>query len=187
MLRAKYYGAETIITRPYLHYVYHCPGADQDVLKRAWTYIRSSKESLTASKLREADWGNSLEDLLESDPTQSRDGISTKAIRSMLLSHACMWSSIRSTKAFNGIRTRLKVTNIFGTIHAQFGNCLVLAQCCESVWFKDLDGFAPIHEVPKLLEETMHKCKTYSNLAPALGKDYQVLHKALYSIRGLQR
>ncbi|KAF2752668.1 hypothetical protein EJ05DRAFT_542484 [Pseudovirgaria hyperparasitica] len=30
-LRAKYYGAETIITRPYLHYEYHCPEADRDV------------------------------------------------------------------------------------------------------------------------------------------------------------
>ncbi|KAF2752913.1 hypothetical protein EJ05DRAFT_490518 [Pseudovirgaria hyperparasitica] len=174
-LRAEYYGAETIITRPYLHYVYHCPEADRDVLKRAWTYIRSRKASLTASKLREAEWGNSLEDLLDSGPTQSWDGISTKAIRSMLLSHTCMWSSIRSTKAFDGIPTSK------GNEYFWHNPC-----CCESVWFKDLDGFAPIHEIPELLEETMHKCKTYSNLAPALVRDYQILRQASDNIRGLR-
>ncbi|KAB2569281.1 hypothetical protein DBV05_g12042 [Lasiodiplodia theobromae] len=57
----------------------------------------------------------------------------------MMASKRCVNSAVQSIIAFDGIdaNERLIVTNVFGTTHAQFGNCLVLAAVRKS-WMRDL-------------------------------------------------
>ncbi|KAL1310857.1 hypothetical protein AAFC00_001089 [Neodothiora populina] len=109
-LRAKYYGARYVITRPFLDYALHImEGANQgqkleDLAKNAEGNIRQQELVL-----------------FKAIQMVSEDNIKEKV-------RICIESAIKSTTAFDEVDDhRLIVTNIMGTAHAQFGNILVLA------------------------------------------------------------
>lgn len=103
-MRAKYYGARYIITRPILYWAIHKNPAP--------TFLMKKYGFTPADKNKRPD---SSEDLI----LDSR----AKAYwyKVMMVSKRCVQSAIQSTIAFDSIENeneRLVVTNIFGTAHA---------------------------------------------------------------------
>lgn len=87
-MRAKYYGARYIIHRPFLHHALHKNFPPVDVMDEA---IDSAVKQAQASSMNQ---------------------------NLVNLCRACIEAAKASTIAFDGIRGRLIVTNIFGTAHA---------------------------------------------------------------------
>lgn len=100
-LRAKYWGARYIITRPFLDYVMHI-----------MPHIKSARDVESIAKDARGD---------ARDPAEAR---LLEAIAGMPQSEiwraaeACVEAAMHSTVAFDGIPNRLIVTNIHGTAHA---------------------------------------------------------------------
>ncbi|PSN58572.1 hypothetical protein BS50DRAFT_580643 [Corynespora cassiicola Philippines] len=141
-LRAKYYGGHYMILRPLLHIAVHDiplpPGPPTD-----WSQNSSPAATVeSAGTPRHNSMSRGLIDL-----TSGQDKV-------LDVAHQCITSAIRSTIAFDRVGAnpnevytrfenkrpkRLILTNIFGTIHAQFGNMIVLA----AVWKSRLRQFLP--------------------------------------------
>lgn len=134
-LRAKYYGGMYMILRPYLHIAVHdieLP-PNPPTSSSTWSSQTSSPaamaDSVTTPTYRHRSRGGIV------DLSQDQNQVLEVAL-------ACINSAIQSTIAFDRVgadpstpynrcidtpRERLILTNIFGTLHAQFGNMLVLA------------------------------------------------------------
>ena len=97
-MRAKYYGARYIIHRPFLHHALHKSLPPVDVMDAA---IDSAVKQAQATSMNQ--------NLIN-------------------LCRACIEAAKASTIAFDGIRGRLIVTNIFGTAHAYVIECSRRAQ-----------------------------------------------------------
>ncbi|KAJ6171532.1 hypothetical protein N7470_000599 [Penicillium chermesinum] len=83
----------------------------------------------------------------------------------------CVDSAIKSTEAFDGIKDRLVVTNIFGTAHAQFGNMLVLAATYRSGLQELIEG----SKLKYLLRRTIKFLLRNENISPTLRADAKIL------------
>ncbi len=100
-LRAKYWGARYIITRPFLDYVMHI-----------MPYITSTSDVERAAKDARGDPRDPAEvRLLEAIAGMPRSEIEAAV-------ESCIDAAMQSTVAFDGIQDRLIVTNIHGTAHA---------------------------------------------------------------------
>lgn len=89
----------------------------------------------------------------------------------------CIEAVKRSTVAFDnvdGMPERLVVTNIFGTAHAQWGNCLVLGAACQSE--KIDQAFTPKDFRP-YLDRTIDFLSNLSQLSPTMETNLQILHQ----------
>lgn len=131
-LRAKYYGGLYMMQRPYLWIATHVikyPSSDQSS-QRSPQWPHHSPPAATPD-CRSAQIEN---------PRETQNQIVEGACQ-------CIESAIRSTVAFDRVgapkdsiyaeykstrTTRLVLPNIFGTLHAQFGNMLVLAAVYKS-------------------------------------------------------
>lgn len=103
-MRAKYYGARYIISRPILHFAIHCNPAPHFLMKK-YGYTESA----------DSDEPESTEPLISDDTTKVSWYKVVRACK------RCVDSAVASTIAFDNIQnenTRLIVTNIFGTAHA---------------------------------------------------------------------
>ncbi|GMG15126.1 unnamed protein product [Aspergillus oryzae] len=125
-MRAKYYGARYIIYRPLLyHALYHYGQIDFRTplaeLSTEATAKTASKSQQISSSLNSGH-GDTNMARLSSDigPVSELAGIANRDLPTKLR-RACevsIDSAIRSTVAFDGIKGRPVVTNIFGTAHA---------------------------------------------------------------------
>ncbi|EOD46234.1 C6 finger domain-containing protein [Neofusicoccum parvum] len=165
-MRAKYYGARYIITRPILHWAIHTNPAPTFLMKQyGFTPTDENdspdpSENLVSDSLSKASWH-----------------------KVMMASKRCVESAVQSTIAFDGIENasqRLIVTNIFGTAHAQFGNCLVLAAVRKS-WMRDL---IPHGRVIELVERTIRFLRRLVPISPTLRVDVAILENTLKCLNG---
>ncbi|KAK2762120.1 hypothetical protein FQN54_001127 [Arachnomyces sp. PD_36] len=83
----------------------------------------------------------------------------------------CVDSAIRSTTAFDGIKGKLIVTNIFGTAHAQFGNLLVLS----ATYMSNLSKLVDRDQLRYLLRRTIAFLSKSKYISPTLRNDAEIL------------
>lgn len=120
-MRAKYYGAKVIINRPTLYAALHTdwaliskrhsesPYPGQGRLSQQPSPTVPYKQP--SSMLQPDGYG-----VLSAPPGMpSIDGLKPEILQGV---KACIHAAIRSTTAFDGVPSRLIVTNIFGTGHA---------------------------------------------------------------------
>lgn len=149
-LRAKYYGARYVTTRPFLDYALHV--------------------------MDEVAGGKKLEDVTKDAKGNIRQQelVLFKAIRMMPVEtikkkvRICIDSAMKSTLALDGVKDhRLIVTNIMGTAHAQFGNILVLAATCFSTkpWLSQLVTKEQLHSFLRRTLVFLRKLMPASNTA----------------------
>ena len=99
-LRAKFYGAHYIATRPYLDYAIHVMNAMQE------------GQSLEEAAVN----GSGMPRLSELAVFRAIAGMDVEKVREK--ARTCVRSAIHSTVAFDRVPGRLVVTNIMGTAHA---------------------------------------------------------------------
>jgi hypothetical protein len=179
-LRAKYYGGLYMMLRPYLRLavmVREWPPSHQSSRQRApWSH-QNSPASMSTNMNR----GVQMVDL----SNDQREMIN--------LASVCIQAAIQSTIAFDRIgapehspydgyrstRTeRLVLTNIFGTMHAQFGNMLVLAAVYKSPMYKHLPENSPLtpRNLDALFARTIDAIQENAPNSPILKVDLEVLH-----------
>ncbi|KKY25262.1 putative c6 zinc finger domain-containing protein [Phaeomoniella chlamydospora] len=86
-------------------------------------------------------------------------------------------SLIASTIAFDAVVPRvgrLIVTNIFGTLHAQFGNMLILAAAYQSPRLK---AYVDRHELERLMRRTIKILEEHKDVSPTLREDALILEQ----------
>lgn len=102
-LRAKYYGAEYMMSRPFLHHAIHCTAAEKIQLNEAWNF---------ASTLPIENFN------IFQKPQNIPPSVDERALRTIFACHKCITAAFNSTYAFDKVEGRLMITNIFGTMHA---------------------------------------------------------------------
>ncbi|KAL8691895.1 MAG: hypothetical protein Q9218_002963 [Villophora microphyllina] len=169
-LRAKYYGAQYIIHRPFLRHALDNNMAFQEypsphVHARVGQDSRSSSFSPQLLERRPSGMG-------PPGPTQ-KEKIHQEEI--MTSARTCVKAAMQSTVAFDNIlnRQRLIVTNIFGTAHAQFGNMLVLATTYKS----HLSNLIPKEKLEYLFNRTIRFLRSLEPVSATLAKDALILEK----------
>jgi hypothetical protein len=85
-----------------------------------------------------------------------------------------------STEAFDGIKGRPIVTNIFGTAHAQFGNMLVLS----ATYMSCLSELVDRDVLEKLLKRTIKFLLQSRYISPSLRADARILAEIYEKIFG---
>jgi hypothetical protein len=143
-MRAKYYGARYIIHRPLLYHALHLYG--QTDLRASSDGPPTEVTAMTTSKFQEISpslsHGQSATNMaqLPSDRNLSTasTGIAHRDLPTKLrrACKVCIDSAISSTVAFDGIKGRPVVTNIFGTAHAYVN---ITASCIYVPWIKLAD------------------------------------------------
>ncbi|KAL4903695.1 hypothetical protein BDW74DRAFT_179687 [Aspergillus multicolor] len=181
-MRAKYYGARYIIHRPVLYHAlfkYNRPNVDSPGLAELENAMKAGSPSVTHDT-RAADMTRMLSDLSASqDPNEgpNRRDLPSKMRRAC---HTCLQSAIQSTLAFDGVKGRPVVTNIFGTAHAQFGNMLVLSTAFRS----NLGDMVKPDELDRLLRRTIVFLLRNRNISPTLRVDAKILTEIYEKIFG---
>lgn len=180
-LRAKYYGALYMMLRPCL----------QLAIKGEWPPSNQLSH-------QRPHWSQHSSPSNTGEPLNSSRGpqvVDLNQGQNEMVKLACMCidAAIRSTVAFDRVgapegseykgykstRTqRLVLTNIFGTMHAQFGNMLVLAAVYKSKMFPHLPRDAPLNEatLAALFERTISALEETAPNSPILQVDLDILH-----------
>ncbi|KAF2203904.1 hypothetical protein GQ43DRAFT_229181 [Delitschia confertaspora ATCC 74209] len=185
-LRAKYYGGQYMILRPFLYLSIHelefPPGAPRSV-------VSSQNNSPAATNIipEQVERPHSTEpkfvNLVNLDSDQ-------KLV--LTIAQQCIDSAVQSTIAFDRVGAarespysryndiapqRLIVTNIFGTLHAQFGNMLVLAAVYRTR-LQQLHHLKLKHStVDMLLRRTIRVLEQVAPNSPVLEMDVKILKK----------
>lgn len=168
-LRAKYYGGQYVILRPFLYLAVH----EIELPPNAPISALSSQHSSPAA-MADVNLVN-----LDNDQMQVLD-----------IAQKCLSSAIQSTIAFDRVGAtgglyrpfedtapqRLIVTNIFGTLHAQFGNMLVLAAVYLSPRMRARLKLSQ-GTIDKLLDRTIKVLEAVSPNSPVLQTDVYLLRK----------
>ncbi|KAL8681305.1 MAG: hypothetical protein Q9186_002569 [Xanthomendoza sp. 1 TL-2023] len=169
-LRAKYYGAQYIIHRPFLRHALdnnmHFQDSPSPQVNAGGAYQnRSSSYSPQAMERKNSSRG---------PPGQTQK---EKIHQAEILQSAqrCVSAAVQSTEAFDHIihRQRLIVTNIFGTAHAQFGNMLVLATTYKS----HLSFLIPKAKLEHLFHRTINFLRSLEAVSKTLAKDATILER----------
>ncbi|KAB8212820.1 hypothetical protein BDV33DRAFT_210814 [Aspergillus novoparasiticus] len=156
-LRAKYYSVRYIIHRPLLYHVLHNYGhfglrtSSSGPPSDMGTTYRSA--SVPHGEL----------------PTKLRNACKV-----------CVDSAILSTVAFDGIKGRPVMTNIFGTSHAQFGNMLVLS----AAYMSNISELVDRDELERLLKRTINFLLQSRYISPTLRADARILTEIYEKIFG---
>ncbi|KAL8710852.1 MAG: hypothetical protein Q9220_004655 [cf. Caloplaca sp. 1 TL-2023] len=167
-LRAKYYGAQYIIHRPFLRHALdnnmdfqESPPQHSNAL--AGYQNRSASFSPQSLERKASNMG-------PPGPTQKEKIHQAEILQS---AKTCVAAAIQSTVAFDNILKdqRLIVTNIFGTAHAQFGNMLVLATTYKS----HLAFLIPKSKLEHLFCRTINFLQSLKNVSETLAKDALIL------------
>jgi hypothetical protein len=121
-MRAKYYGAKVIINRPTLYAALHDDWSMISIRQSESplpSQGRMSQQASPAIPYKYHATGVQRQDSLVDSPCQpvarSIDRLRPEIYNGV---KACIHAAIRSTTAFDGVPSRLIVTNIFGTGHA---------------------------------------------------------------------
>ncbi|KAK4693532.1 hypothetical protein P7C71_g3888, partial [Lecanoromycetidae sp. Uapishka_2] len=165
-LRGKFYGAQYIIHRPFLH--------------AALDYDFEDTETLSKSPPNDT-LGNIQNHLPlhpapgpEMGPPKSVSDYERRRHETIELAVICIKAAMRSTVAFDGVldHRRMVVTNIMGTAHAQFGNMLVLSAAFKS---KTLGAYIEPQKLDYLFGRTIKLLKNCSPISSTLAKDCYIL------------
>jgi len=176
-LRAKYYGALYITLRPYLRIACHGVDYPPSHYNGSWSHHNSPAANDASTPTHR---NINMVDLSD----DQRDLVNVVSI--------CVDSAIRSTIAFDRVgadpnseyenyritRTkRLVLTNIFGTLHAQFGNMLVLASVIKSKLFPHLPSSTKLthRNLNALFDRTIHVIEEVAPNSPILKVDLEIL------------
>ena len=121
-LRAKYYGARVIINRPTLYAALHAEWSTISKRQSGSPLAgqgRLSQQPSPAVPYKYASPGMQHQDSYSGSPAHPAVR-SVENLRPEILHgvKACIHAAIRSTRVFDGVPSRLIVTNIFGTGHA---------------------------------------------------------------------
>ncbi|KAI9710171.1 MAG: hypothetical protein M1812_007502 [Candelaria pacifica] len=157
-MRAKYYGARYIIHRPSLHHAIHSMNPQDPFSLNSPTSNFNSSELLTQERCK---------GVIRPPKTATTSGRDTITEASQI----CVEAAMKSTVAFDGIEKLPVVTNIFGTAHAQFGNCLVLAATHRST----LHDLISCEELKSLLRRTIKFLRDLAPSSPTLMTDAEIL------------
>ncbi|GAB7348360.1 hypothetical protein MBLNU459_g6801t1 [Dothideomycetes sp. NU459] len=163
-LRAKFYGARYVITRPFLDYALHVMDEVKDG-RRLEDVTRDAKGNQRPNALA----------LFRAIQSMTEEEIQVKA-------KICVESAMQSTVAFDKVRDhRLIVTNIMGTAHAQFGNMLALTATHQSnkPWLKRLVGEVQLYD---LLERTIKFLRHWILASATLKIDHEVLETIMRTL-----
>jgi hypothetical protein len=172
-LRAKYYGGLYMMLRPYLRLAVHQEWPPSHRRQHASWSHHSSPVTNGSRGVQMVELNNDQREMID-------------------LACICIHAAIRSTIAFDRIgapegsrydgyrstRTeRLVLTNIFGTMHAQFGNMLVLAAVYKSKIYQHLPHDTPLtpRALDALFERTIDALKENAPNSPILQVDLEVL------------
>ncbi|SMR53960.1 unnamed protein product [Zymoseptoria tritici ST99CH_1E4] len=165
-LRAKYWGARYVSSRPFLDYALHImPGLEL---------------------------GKKLEDIAtdaDGNRRHKADVHLFRAINGMGHDHIwaaarrCVEAAIHSTVAFDNVPPRLIVTNIHGTAHAQFGNMLVLSATYESQYLTQL---VPREKFQYLMARTIKFLRGLAPISETCKLDCGILEKFNKTIFGIE-
>ncbi|KAL4870006.1 hypothetical protein BDV12DRAFT_166848 [Aspergillus spectabilis] len=173
-LRAKYYGAQYIIHRPLLYHAIEYSGPNMgeplsDMLP-GYTPGSSSLQQMSPHGQQGVDMTRISSDLgnMQGWHAKSYRHLPQKFRRACTV---CVESAIKSTTAFDGVKGRPIVTNIFGTAHAQFGNMLVLS----TVYMSHLTELVDRNVLERLLRRTIAFLLRYRNISPSLRADAKIL------------
>ncbi|OJJ51851.1 hypothetical protein ASPSYDRAFT_63108 [Aspergillus sydowii CBS 593.65] len=163
-MRAKYYGARYIIHRPLLYHALHYCGPNTAISSEVSPSLTHGQyaPSMTcmSNDLGSVRGGNGTAHMYRDLPQKLRRACKV-----------CLLSAVRSTEAFDAIKGRPVVTNIFGTAHAQFGNMLVLS----TVYMSHLTDLVDRNELERLLRRTIAFLLQNRNISPTLRADAKIL------------
>ncbi|KAL9602108.1 MAG: hypothetical protein Q9219_002104 [cf. Caloplaca sp. 3 TL-2023] len=169
-LRAKYYGAQYIIHRPFLRHALDNNMDFQEISSKHSNAkmsqpSRSSSFSPQALERKHSGMG-------PPGPTQKEKIHQAEILQS---AEICVKAAVQSTEAFDNIikDQRLIVTNIFGTAHAQFGNMLVLATTHKS----HLASLIPKPKLEYLFYRTIKFLRSLAKISATLAQDALILEK----------
>lgn len=177
-VRAKYYGALYMMLRPYLRIASHGIDYPPSHYSGSWSHHNSpaaggDSATTTNRNVNMVDLSDDQRKLIE-------------------VASRCIDSAVRSTIAFDRVgaepdspyenfkstRTkRLVLTNIFGTLHAQFGNMLVLAAVLKSKLYPHLPSNTKLtpRNLNALFERTIHVLEETAPNSPILKVDLDIL------------
>ncbi|KAI5860089.1 hypothetical protein GGS23DRAFT_614256 [Durotheca rogersii] len=146
-LRAKYWGSQVILYRPFL---------------------RAILERNLRQHANQAGSPNIQAPLGLDDPPPNLDG------RILKYASLAISALIESTRAFHGIPNsqRIIITNVFGTAHAQWGNLLTLAACYRDRY---LHQFIDTETLRDLFSRTISFFQTIVQPTSALKSDMNIL------------
>jgi hypothetical protein len=194
-MRAKYYGGLYMMLRPYLRIA----------AGREWP---PSHQSSHQGSHQSAHWSHHSSPAAngESSSTLARGvqmvDLSNDQKDMMNLACMCINSAVQSTIAFDRVGApegspyenytstrahRLIVTNIFGTVHAQFGNMLVLAAVYKSKMYQHLPHDTPLTPrcLNALFERTFEMLEQNAPNSPILRVDLDILRNVRKSLTTL--
>jgi len=180
-LRAKYYGGHYMILRPFLYILVHKPQINNHV-------ANSTHNSSPAVFPEPSATPPTLSRMPSDYQAEQNDEITQAA-------HICVESAIKSTIAFDCVnpdkkappeyknfvsqrKCRLIVPNIFGTLHAQFGNMIVLAAVFQSdlrCKFLPHDSHLTHTNLSALFVRTMNILSELQGNSPILRMDLRIL------------
>lgn len=167
-LRGKFYGAQYIIHRPFLHAALDFDFSTSDVQSPNHEVNGSQTSALFQPVLSpDAQAGTMGPPKPVSDPGYRRAETINFAVK-------CIRAAEESTVAFDGIldHRRLIVTNIMGTAHAQFGNMLVLSAAYKS---KTLGQYVEHKKLSHLFDRTIKMLNDLAPISKTLAKDCAIL------------
>ncbi|KAF4236882.1 hypothetical protein CNMCM8980_002701 [Aspergillus fumigatiaffinis] len=197
-MRAKYYGARYIIHRPLLYYALHFAGLPNPnptsalAESPAGSVLSGSESQQVSPSLPHSQRASNTARLssdsgiaVHSAPPSQGGSMGTIAYRDLppklrRACKVCIDSAIMSTEAFDGIKGRPIVTNIFGTAHAQFGNMLVLS----ATYMSCLSELVDRDVLEKLLKRTIKFLLQSRYISPSLRADAQILAEIYEKIFG---
>lgn len=144
-LRAKYWGSQVILYRPYIRICLH---AHRDMNSSSSVHKIDDKQGFHV-------------------PT----GMNAQALNYARLGISAL---IQSTKAFHGLERghRILVTSVFTTAHAQWGNLLVLSACYRD---EALQQFIDRQELQELFRRTIDFFRIIAQTTSPLLKDLNIL------------
>ncbi|KAF2877899.1 hypothetical protein BDV95DRAFT_6112 [Massariosphaeria phaeospora] len=188
-LRAKYYGGRYMILRPFLYISVH--GLALPPRAPIASSSQNSSPAAPADSFASSNGTNTFRDIMELSPDQ--DEILDIAFH-------CIDSAIQSTIAFDrtgadpdapyvdysSIRKgRPILTNIFGTLHAQFGNMIVLAAVLESQLQPRIQEKTKLNRqnLIRLFRRTIDILKEVAPNSPILAMDLRILEKVKTQLR----
>lgn len=169
-LRGKFYGAQYIIHRPFLHAALDFDFSTSDVQSPNHEVVDGPQNNALHQPVLspDAQAGSMGPPKLVSDPAYHR--------RAETINFAvkCIRAAEESTVAFDGIldHRRLVVTNIMGTAHAQFGNMLVLSAAYKS---KTLGHYVERAKLSHLFDRTIKMLSDLAPISQTLAKDSVIL------------
>ena len=169
-LRGKFYGAQYIIHRPFLHAALDFDFSTSDAQSPNHegvdgTHNHAHHQSVLNSDAQTGTMG---------PPKHVSDPGLYRRAETISFAVKCIRAAEESTVAFDGILDykRLIVTNIMGTAHAQFGNMLVLSAAYKS---KTLGQYVERGKLSHLFDRTIKMLGDLAPISQTLAKDCFIL------------